>query len=86
MSPFPLEMAKSFVRSWHGSSSVGRSGSGSARVHSTLQPWREAPTRPQERPPFPKEKRSKTLDAADNKISSEKWRAHGSGTDPSPRE
>lgn len=48
MSPFPREMAKSFVRGWQGSSSVGWSGSGSARVQRTLQPWRETPTKPQE--------------------------------------
>lgn len=35
MSPFPHEMAKSFVRGWQGSSSVGWSGSCSARVQST---------------------------------------------------
>lgn len=35
MSPFPHEMAKSFVRGWQGSSSVGWLGSCSARVQST---------------------------------------------------
>lgn len=44
MSPFPCEMAKSFVRAWQGSSSVGWQ----CQAQSTLQPLREAPTKPQE--------------------------------------
>lgn len=83
MFPFSCEMAKSFVRAWQGSSSVGWQCQGAEHPPALEGSSHKTPGNT-----FSHigQKRSEMLDAAEDKTVSGKWRARGLGTHPSPRE